>query len=347
MKAVVMGLFAHASAQDLFLALRSDGLDSPALSGLQVEASLETQIPLQQPEQRPFKLLQSGTPMPPPKARALPTVTAHGMGDSCFNLGFEELTRLIGKQTKQYAVCIPTGSNIATDTTNGFFMDMDKNVDVFARKIREDPKLAKGFHCIGLSQGNSLCRGYIHKYNDPPVATFISVHGTVAGVAAFPHCRPDGLLGPVCKPLVDVLGVLAYTPLSQKLLFQAGYFRDPLRVTSHAYKAYSQIAQWNNEGLVTNATYKDNFGKVKKFVMVKAEKDTMIYPNEGEWWGQCADGSLDKVLTMKESPLYQNDNFGLKTADEAGKIAFTSTKGDHLEFADAELAEWIDLYYTE
>jgi palmitoyl-protein thioesterase len=58
-------------------------------------------------------------------------------------------------------------------------------------------------------QGNSLCRGYIQKYNDPPVANFLSVHGTVSGVAGFPNCDPQGLLGPVCKQLADLCGDLA------------------------------------------------------------------------------------------------------------------------------------------
>jgi len=90
------------------------------------------------------------------------------MGDSCFNAGMKQITALIGSQTNQYATCVPTGNRL-TDTANGFIMTMDKNVDVFAEKIRKDPKLKDGFHCVGFSQGNSLCRGYIQKYNDPPV----------------------------------------------------------------------------------------------------------------------------------------------------------------------------------
>ena len=38
----------------------------------------------------------------------------------------------------------------------------------------------------------------------------------------------------------------------------------------------------------SNATYKANFVKVKKIIMIKALKDTMIYPNEGEWCARRA-----------------------------------------------------------
>ena len=45
-------------------------------------------------------------------------------------------------------------------------------------------------------------------------------------------------------------------------------------------------------------TFKDNFVKVKKFAMIKALRDTMVFPNEGEWWGHYADGSQKEVLKV-------------------------------------------------
>jgi len=295
----------------------------------------------------PWQMMLSDEELPEPRTMQLPTVLAHGMGDSCFNSGFKSLTEFVGQQTQQYSVCIPTGNNKASDTANGFFMTMDKSVDVFAEKIKNDTKLANGFHCLGLSQGNSLCRGYIQKYNDPPVSTFLSIHGTVSGVAGFPNCNPDGLLGPVCASLAKLLGVAAYTSLAQNALFQADYYRDPSRVGKDAYKKGSQIAQWNNEGEIVDSTINANFAKTKRFVMIKAEKDSMVYPNEGEWWGHFEDGAFKKVLSMKDTDWYQKDLFGLRTADEAGKIFFNSTTGDHLQFSDAQVAAWIDQYYLD
>jgi palmitoyl-protein thioesterase len=279
------------------------------------------------------------------KDGAMPTVTAHGMGDSCFNAGMKQITQIIGTTLGTYSVCIPTGNRL-TDTTNGFFMTMDNNVDKFAENIRKDENLKNGFNCVGFSQGNSLCRGYIQKYNDPPVSNFLSVHGTVSGVAGFPKCNPAGLLGPVCDQISKLVGDLAYTPLTQSLLFQLDYFRDPTRVTTDAYKTNSQIAQWNNEGNTVNATYKENFVKVKQFIMIKALKDSMVYPNEGEHWGHFEDGSLKNVLTMKETKWYTEDLFGLKTVDEAGKIKFDTTEGDHLDFTQEELVGWVNKYFV-
>jgi len=37
------------------------------------------------------------------------------------------------------------------------------------------------FNVIGYSQGNLIIRAYIEKYNDPPVESFISMHGPMMG----------------------------------------------------------------------------------------------------------------------------------------------------------------------
>jgi len=278
---------------------------------------------------------------------SLPTVFMHGMGDSCFNPGMKSITEKVGQHLGTYSVCIPTGANLNDDTNNGFFMTMNDNVDVFAAAIKNNTKLAGGFNAIGFSQGNSVIRGYIQKYNNPPVSTFLSVHGTVVGCASFPKCNPSGLLGPVCKLISRFLvGPIAYTEFVQKKLFQANYFRDPKLVDGDSYKKNSEIAQWNNEGMTVDPKINANFAKVKRWAMIKAMKDSMIYPNDGEWWGSfAADGKTR--LAMNETDWYKKDLFGLKTADQAGKIFFNSTTGDHLQFTEAELFGWVDKYFLE
>lgn len=275
-----------------------------------------------------------------------PTAVLHGMGDSCFNPGMKQITGIIEAETEQYAVCVPGGDTQGSDTLSGFFVTMDHNVDIFAAKVKANPKLQNGFNCVGFSQGNSVCRGYIHRYNDPPVITHLSVHGTVSGVAGFPNCNPDGLLGPVCKVVSHLSGDVAYGAL-QNDIFQVDYFRDPFSVNTSAYKKNSQLAQWNNEGDYVNATYKENFLKVKKFAMIKAMKDTMVFPNEGEWWGHYADNSLKEVLTMRQTRWYTEDLFGLKTADEANRIVFNTTSGNHLQFTMDELKWWLNNYLLD
>lgn len=278
----------------------------------------------------------------------LPTVVAHGMGDSCFNGGMKSITKGIGSTTGSYSTCIGTGNNRISDTINGFLKNMDSSLEFFAQKIKADPKLANGFNCVGFSQGNSLCRGYIQKYNDPPVNAFLSVHGTVMGVSAFPGCfSQEKPLGTVCKALAEVLGDAAYSSLVQGILFQADYYRHNVGPKATRYLKHSQLAHWNNENPdMVKPEYKTNFLKTNKFAMVKADKDSMVYPNENEHWGAMDDAPNGNViLQMKDTKFYKQDLFGLKSADEAGKIFFEETSGDHLQFTKEELYGWVEKYF--
>jgi palmitoyl-protein thioesterase len=276
---------------------------------------------------------------------ATPVVTAHGMGDSCFNpVSMARVTREIGAHLKTYAKCIPTGSGLASDSASGYFSGVEEAVDRFAEGIRKDPKLAGGFDAVGFSQGNTLIRGYIHRYNSPPVRRWLSVHGTVSGVVNVPGCELSSKSS-LCQTLTHaLLAPAAYTSTIQHHIFQAGYLRDPKRLSSSAYKKNSVIAQWNNEGDKVNATYKDNFVKVEKFIMVKALQDTMVEPKEGEHW-EFVD-STGAVVPMKDSVLYKEDRFGLQSVDKAGKLVLETTAGDHLQFSQAELFGWLDKYFV-
>ena len=157
----------------------------------------------------------------------LPSVLAHGMGDSCFNEGMKSITKRVSKLTNdQYAVCIPTGSNLHEDTTNGYFLNMDASIDVFAEKVKADAKLKNGFNAVGFSQGNNIIRGYIARYNDPPVNTFVSVNGVNGGVGAVPYCLPQSSLSVfkssrICNALMEIASNRAYSDFAQKHSFQA------------------------------------------------------------------------------------------------------------------------------
>jgi len=278
----------------------------------------------------------------------LPLVFLHGMGDSCYNLGMKNIANESGKYMGVYSVCVPTGAGRVKDTLNGFLMNMDDNVDALAAAVRADPNIPTAFNCVGLSQGNNLCRGYIQKYNGVagyPLATaHISVHGPVVGVASLPSCGIDdgSSHGPLCKSVSELLGRVAYRPGIQKHLFQANYFRQVKDVASSDYETNSQMARWNNEGENVDSSINDRFGMTQRFAMIKANADTVVVPREGEWFG--AYDEHYRLLSMNETKWYKNDLFGLKTADLAGKILFNSTEGNHLEFSTEQLFGWLDLY---
>jgi Palmitoyl protein thioesterase. len=289
----------------------------------------------------------------------LPTVTAHGMGDSCYNEGsMQYITERVASLTGNYATCVPTGDNHHDDVLNGYFMSMDEDIDIFAKKIKQDPKLSGGFHAIGFSQGNNIIRGYIARYNDPPVHTSISINGVNAGISAVPYCIPsyhrwdelvkDGLLhNKICDALMEVASHKAYTEFSQRHSFQANYWRDPRPVEKTNYQMYSQLAKLGNEGLDWDRTLNENFAKTQKFVWVLATQDTIVWPKEGEQWGAPNPNATDPfvdILPMKETEWYQRDLFGLKSADEEGKFFYEEFDGAHLRFSLSDFDSWIRKY---
>lgn len=276
-----------------------------------------------------------------------------GMGDSCFNDGMQSLTKFASQLLGGvYGTCIPTGDNLHEDTINGYFKSMDDNVEIFAAKVRSDPKLANGFYGIGLSQGNNVIRGYLSMYNDPPVKRFISINGVNGGVGALPYCTPKKganqlsvTLQSVCDMLMEQASKHAYSDFVQKHSFQANYWRDPRPVEKEAYQTFSQLAQWNNEVSNVNETLKENWKKTDKFVWVMAEDDSLVWPPEGEHWGAPDPADpYENILPMNETEWYQKDLFGLKTAQEEGKNAFESFPGDHLQFKDDDFERWVKTY---
>ncbi len=227
---------------------------------------------------------------------------------------------------------------------------MDASIDIFATKVKNDPKLKDGFNAVGFSQGNNLIRGYIARYNNPPVKTFLSINGVNAGVGAVPYCMtPQSSYrksSKICNALMEVASHRAYSTFAQQHSFQANYWRDPRKSQRENYRTYSQLAQLNNEGMAVNWTLNDNFAKTNRFVWVMAKNDRMVWPKEGEHWGAPnPNNPFNDILPMNQTQWYRDDLFGLRTADEAGKNFFESFVGDHLEFTLEDFEGWIKKYF--
>ncbi|ETI36984.1 hypothetical protein F441_16860 [Phytophthora nicotianae CJ01A1] len=272
----------------------------------------------------------------------LPVVLMHGMGDAAGNGGMMRIQKTIAEHLGVYVANVQLGDSVAEDVQNSFFVTMNNQTDMFAKIVREDPHLANGFNAAGFSQGNLLIRAYIERFNDPPVHNFISFHGPLAGVGGLPRCSP---LNFICKEIDKLIGEAVYTKRVQERIAQANYYRDPLRID--AYLKHAEfLPDLNNEKMSRNQTYKNNFIKLQNLVLVRANKDTQVFPKESEWFGMYQDGDPYKtILGFNETRWYQEDLFGLKTLDKAGKVHFLSTDGDHLRFSIEFLLGVVDKYF--
>lgn len=264
-----------------------------------------------------------------------PLVIWHGMGDSCCNpLSMGRIKSLIEKNVTNniYVKSLMIGSNIETDTLNGFFKDTNEQIDFVHEAIKADPKLANGFNAIGFSQGGQFLRALAQRYPDPPMRNLISIGGQHQGIYGFPRCPLN--VTSICDEIRRLLNLGAYVGFVQDRLVQAQYWHDPIQ--EEEYKKKSVFIAEINQERVFNETYRENLLKLKNLVLVKFNQDMMVVPRESEWFGFYKPGQGKELYTMEESVLYKNDTLGLKTLDESGRLFKLATDGDHLQFKE----EW-------
>lgn len=228
-----------------------------------------------------------------------------------------------------YVRSLEIGSNIEEDTLNGFFMNVNDQIDMVCQKLAADKKLQAGYNAIGFSQGGQFLRAIAQRCPSPPMLNLISVGGQHQGVFGLPHCPANST---ICEFIRKQLDKGAYLPEIQDRLVQAEYWHDPLNEKEYQQKSVF-LADINQERTV-NQTYKNNLLKLKNLVLVQFLQDTMVEPKESEWFGYYVPGQDKKLYTMFESPLYTEDKLGLKTLNDTGRIHFLSSDTDHLQFTE-------------
>nr|XP_039254464.1 palmitoyl-protein thioesterase 1-like [Styela clava] len=261
-----------------------------------------------------------------------PLVIWHGMGDTCCNpLSMGRIIKMVENQISGiYVHSLQIGSTFSEDTLNGFLMPVPEQIELACSKVQNDPHLQNGFNVMGFSQGAQFLRALIQQCDGITVHNLISIGGQHQGVYGFPNCMGDDI--EMCDYVRRLLNMGAYFPPIQNRLVQAQYWHDPI----HEDKYFSDcifLPVINNDN-VRNSTYVRRLRSLSKFVMVKFNNDTMVQPIESEWFGFYAPGKDNNILTLQETELYKNDQLGLKKMDEAGKLVFLATNGEHLQFSD-------------
>jgi len=263
----------------------------------------------------------------------LPTVLWHGMGDTCcFSFSMGRIAKMVQNVTGNYVYSIRVGDSTEADEWNGFFMNVNDQVDFVCKELQKHPQLAKGFNAVGFSQGSQFLRAYVQRCNSPPVTNLISIGGQHQGVYGLPHCPGPNYT--LCEMMRSALDYGVYVSFVQDHVVQAEYWQDPFALDEYLeYNVF--LPDINNARVQKNATYVSNLQSLSNFVMVKFLKDTMVQPIESEWFGFYAPGQDVQIISLQKSQLYLEDWLGLKEMDEQGKLAFLSVNGDHLQFSDA------------
>jgi len=238
--------------------------------------------------------------------------------------------KMLEKELETYVLSLMVGNSVASDTTNGFFMDTNEQIDFVCNTIKKDPNLQDGYNAMGFSQGGQFLRGLAQRCPQPPMKQLISIGGQHQGVYGFPHCPGSWF---VCKEVDRLLNLGAYTDYVQSHLVQAQYWHDPL--DEDEYKKKSKfIAEINQEGTV-KLEYKQNLMRVSNITFVMFNKDTMVVPKESEWFGFYKPGQDKELMTLQESDLWKEDKLGLKEMDSQGRLSFLKIEADHLRVPEA------------
>eukprot|EP00696_Hemimastix_kukwesjijk_P008960 gnl/Hemi2/21312_TR7074_c0_g1_i1.p1 gnl/Hemi2/21312_TR7074_c0_g1~~gnl/Hemi2/21312_TR7074_c0_g1_i1.p1 ORF type:complete len:298 (+),score=144.00 gnl/Hemi2/21312_TR7074_c0_g1_i1:37-930(+) len=265
------------------------------------------------------------------QATPTPVVIWHGMGDSANSP--ESMGKI--QQTIQkalpgvYIVSIAMGSSASDDSYNSFFMNVNDQLTAACKQLSEDPKLADGFNAVGFSQGGQFLRAYIQRCNTPKVLNLISIGGQHQGVYGMPNCIGEN--STLCEMMRKMLNVGAYVSIIQEHLVQAEYWKDPFALDNYCAKSVF-LADINNDCSDKKPAYKTNLMGLNKFVMVKFLNDTMVQPQESEWFGFYAAGQDKEIVPLRDSQLYKEDWLGLKQMDSDNKLVFIAIPGEHLQF---------------
>jgi len=218
-------------------------------------------------------------------------------------------------------------------------MPIAQQVTMACDKIKDDPKLANGFHAMGFSQGGQFLRAVVQQCEGVNMKSLITFGGQHQGVFGFPNCPPSVTF---CDSLRDILSRGAYNPMIQSRLVQAEYWHDAEDEASYKSKNIF-LPDLNNE-ITINQDYKNRLKSLDKFVLVRFNNDTMVQPVSSEWFGFYAKGQAEIEVSLEETELYKQDRLGLKEMNENGKLVFLQTDGEHLQFSESWFIENILQY---
>lgn len=250
-------------------------------------------------------------------AQYRPTVLLHGLGPS-----YEALSFMQCKIESHFSGMHVHNARIGNGGYDSLHMNINKQVEEFAKDIQSDPLLKDGFNLMCHSQGGLICRAYVERFNTPKVHNLISLAGPQNGVFGVPNfnswCAVEDC--PWLAFIFDQLLSLPYIgrELQENFSF-AAYWKDPLNLEGYL-KNNIFLADINNEREVKNATYRERIEALHSYILVYAEMDEVVIPSTSPWFQFFKAGSLHDITHWNETEAYRENFIGLRTLDEQGKL---------------------------
>eukprot|EP00762_Andalucia_godoyi_P007424 ANDGO_07859.mRNA.1 Palmitoyl-protein thioesterase 3 len=274
----------------------------------------------------------------------VPVVVMHGISAQA-----SDMDELLGWINSTYPGIYTRSVEVGDGSHDSMHMPMQEQVQAFCDAVSpaKDPRLARGFHLLGYSQGSLVTRGFIEKCdNEHRVKRYVTLGGVHEGVFSAPY------VSFLPSEIWNVLSTVVYEDWMQQSYSFAGYWKDPAQYDKYLAKA-SYLPDINNEGPTKNPQYRENMIALEMFVMVKSTGDKVVFPVESGWFEfwQAAQsaakvqdlqfGVADRqVVPLQESETYKGDWIGLKTLDEAGKLKFLTASCTHPDYPHTPDKDW-------
>ncbi|KWU42591.1 alpha/beta-hydrolase, partial [Rhodotorula sp. JG-1b] len=231
---------------------------------------------------------------------------------------------------------------------------------------------SRQFDAIGFSQGGQFLRAVVERCNGPKLGgvtvrnliTLGSQH--VASQSTLPPCPPNSSPFSFCRLMhLSLIREGVYSPWAQRNLIPAQYFRDPDRIDEYLdrndflrdinnerrgdrqpYGGGVEVGltveaeAGNSTGRRRNATYKENFKSLNRFVMFRFSNDLTVVPPHSAHFTlpaspnstTCLPPCYPPPLPWSHLPLYQQDYLGLRHLHRSGgRVERGVCKGEHMQ----------------
>lgn len=270
-----------------------------------------------------------------------PVVIWHGLGDNYNSSGIHKVHEILDSMYPGiYVHSIRLDENPSSDEQKSFFGDANRQIDEVCKQLRNITELLKGFDSIGFSQGGVFLRGLIERC-PLEVNNFITFGSPHLGVLELPLCKDrfDWL----CKQRNALLKKQVWRDSVQKRVVPAQYFRDPAHLDQYLEHS-NYLADINNERAERNATYKKNFSKLNKLVLVSFTEDTTLVPKESSQFYDF-DPEQKRSIPFLYTELYKNDYIGLKALYKKNSVDFLSIKAEHMHIDEGFIKSIAQEYF--
>lgn len=82
---------------------------------------------------------------------------------------------------------------------------------------------------------------------------------------------------------------------------------------------------------------KKRFESLNFFGMVRFKHDPIVYPGESTWFGET--NSDGQIVPMRETRIFKENTFGLKTLADESRLEKYEIDGVHLQFRNDHIAD--------